>query len=104
MKVAINTQVKDFNGAVVEGSDKKPLEVKALVVSALTVLDQKEADLAGDERYQLYKLALKISDCKDDTINLTSDEIVIIKRRVGKMYMPLIVGRVFDVLEGEDAN
>ena len=103
MKVNVNTEIKDLNGEViVEGKDKTPLLVKPILINALTILSQEDKDLDGKERYDRYTIALKISDAEDGMVSLKSEEVAKIKELVGAMYQPLVVGRVYDALEGTE--
>jgi hypothetical protein len=64
-----------------------------------TVL-QPEKDDTEKQKYEAYELFLKLRDCKTDEIELSTEEIVKIKKKIGVIYMPLILGQAFDMLEG----
>jgi hypothetical protein len=49
------------------------------------------------QKVTLYLLSKKIAEKGD--VELTSDDIVLLKDRVGKAYNPLVVGRVYEVLD-----
>ncbi len=64
----------------------------------------KDADEGGKVRYERWQLAKKIIKA-NGIAELSSEEIVTMKERIGKMYGPAIVGPVYDLLEKkEDAE
>jgi hypothetical protein len=101
MIVDLEKPIKDLEGNIVTEADE-PVLAKTLVIRALTILGQDDEKASGDERYRRYKLALDITEQK--RVNLKSEDIADIKKLVGKMYMPIIVGRVYDILEGNDSE
>lgn len=51
------------------------------------------------EKYQCYKLAQKINT-NPSVVNIESTDVVLIKKMVGMYTGPLVMGRVWDFLEG----
>lgn len=49
------------------------------------------------QKVELYLLSKKIAGRGD--VELTTEEVVLLKERVGKAYNPLVVGRVYEVLD-----
>ena len=47
-----------------------------------------------------YVIAQKIYECKEKTVNLTVEDISLLKKLIGNMYLPLIVGQAYSFLEG----
>ena len=99
MKVNVTKVIKDFNGNAIKDGEADVI-ARPLLVNALTLLGQDDKELSGDDRFKRYKLAIKITD--NDEVDLTSEEVSHIKGIVGKMFQPLIVGRLFDILEGNE--
>jgi hypothetical protein len=54
-------------------------------------------DKDGQKKYQLYALAMKVG--KGGEVELKSEDIALIKTKVGEQFAPLVVGRAFDLLE-----
>lgn len=54
-----------------------------------------------EEKYNRYTIFKKIEEAPDNIVELSSDEIVVIKKLVGLSYPPLIVGQAWDMLEGK---
>lgn len=104
MKVNVDKVLLDLEGKEILRSDNSPMKIKELVIQSLTILNKDDEKMTGDERYKLFDIAQRIT--KDaSSVDLKSEEIALIKQRIGVMFQPLVVGRVYDVLEGkEDAS
>jgi len=70
--------------------------LRMALVNALLSPVQKES---GVEKIKKYDLAMKIH--KNDKVDLTAEEITLLKARVGEVFPVLIVGQVFEILEGK---
>lgn len=53
----------------------------------------------GEDKVKRYELAKAIH--MNDILDVPAEGIVLLKERIGKSYLPLIVGQVFDLLEGK---
>jgi hypothetical protein len=71
------------------------LTLKHVCCNALLAEDDK-AD--GKEKARRYKLAIQIYDAKE-ALGLPIDDIAIIKKLIGKIYPPIIVGQAFDIFD-----
>jgi hypothetical protein len=74
-----------------------PLTLGAVLGNSLLSQPQ-HANPSADEKYKRFKLASKIATTSE--LEASADDIVLLKRVVGELYTALIVGRVFDLLEG----
>lgn len=86
--------------------DKKLVQATLCDVCSEAMLAVFDADAkeGGKVRYIRWQFAGKIINA-DGPLELSAEEIVTIKDRVGRMYGPAIVGPVYDLLEGkEDAK
>ncbi|HDY88859.1 MAG TPA: hypothetical protein ENH82_12205 [bacterium] len=54
------------------------------------------------EKYEFGELFGKLRDCKKSEIDLSSNEIVKIKKKIGIIYSPLVLWQAFDMLEKEN--
>ena len=98
-KINVNIQLKDFDGTDLtegQGPAKKNITCKSVLINALCAPIQGE-NVDGTEKYKRYKLADKIN--KNDEAQLSAEDIVLLKMVVGKLYFPLIVGQIYDLLE-----
>ena len=48
-----------------------------------------------------FELSLRLATASEDDIELESEDISLIKKLVGKMYAPLVVGQMARLLEGK---
>lgn len=74
----------------VKGVDR-PATIKNFIVNSLALLNGEQ--ISGEEKMIRYKLAMRLNEGGEQ--ELTPEELVLIKKTVGTMYAPLIVGQVF---------
>lgn len=100
MKVNFSIEIEDLDGIPIPKSDtdKTNATVGSCCVNALMIVFKDEQNLSGEEKVKRLNLAQKIHGKPEAEV--TAEEIVLIKKLVGKAYGPLIVGRVYEVLEG----
>jgi len=112
MKINVTEQLEELDGTpMVTGKrvcqvcgqvvdEKEPMTVRLAATRALTAVYRDEQNLAGDEKVTRFHLALKIVD--EDESDLTAEDIVEIKKMVGKMYGPVVVGRVWSIVDPKE--
>lgn len=92
-----HSQIKDLNGAPL----KKPDGAEFLLVDALHEVLQAtfsdEATLPAATKVERFELAIRLT--KPNPVEVTIDEAAELKRLIGKGYGPLIVGRVYEIIE-----
>lgn len=96
--------VKNLDGEDMKwsGSGKeKPLTVQQAIRLALTgSLDDEK--VKGDDKFKYFNLAKKIMDAKEaEDLELSAEEVTLIKERVGKFWGAELVGYVYNVLEAK---
>ena len=97
MRVSVETVLVDLKGkAIKDGTED--LTLRAVCVSALLGAN-KEQD-GGLGKYKSFQLAKKIEESKE--VILTSEEITGLKKLVDAFFGPLVVGQVYDLLEGTE--
>jgi hypothetical protein len=99
---------------VIESLDGEPITINEMVdgemideeltlgrvcLNSLFMMDQTER-IDGIEKFKRYEMGLKVN--LGGTQSFTAEQISLIKELVGKMYGPLIVGRAWTLLEGEE--
>lgn len=95
MKVNFDSVLVDLDGEpIVERGEE--IMLKKVCINALLNPEQEE----GAVKAEKYVLALDIN--KGGERELKSEDIVLIKKCVGKAFGPIIVGQVFDLLEGKE--
>lgn len=109
MKINVTQQLTELDGtSMVTGkqvcqmcgqvvSEKVPMTVRLAATRTLTATFRDEQSLLGDEKVVRFHLALKLTD--EDEPDLKAEDIVLIKKLVGKMYGPVVVGRVWAILD-----
>ena len=75
----------------------KGLTLRSVSIDALTAVMQNQK-LEGAESFERYQLALKLKD--GGMVELRSEEIAKIKKLVGEVFGPAVVGPAFTLLEG----
>lgn len=95
MKVNFNEALKDLSGKeVVENGVTINMQIPCI-----NALMQDDAQADGTKKLQRYKLAKKIQDSAEAT-EITVEDASMIKELVAKIYGPLVVGNVYELLEG----
>ena len=67
----------------------------------LLSIDKGEAGKYREERWQLARRVVK-AEIAGEPIDLSTEEIVMLKKRIGEMYSPSIVGPTYELLEGKE--
>ena len=105
MKVKLNTELKDFEGNAVIFSmattEKEAVNATLgrMMIESLLATFRDEENLSGDEKLKRWQLAIKIKNA-DVMVELTVEEVALVKKLIGKAYSTLIVGQVWELLEG----
>lgn len=96
MKLDPTTAICDLDGTpIVE--DGKPVDIGIIARRALLNLAPDEGGMAGAEKEKRFRLAMKLFD--QSPVELSAEEVVCVKDAIGKAFMPLIVGRAFQILD-----
>jgi hypothetical protein len=74
-----------------------PVTLGAAISHTLFAQFQDERDLSGDQRWARGELAMRIAHAT--TMQLTAEEVVTIKRCVGKAYPPLVVVQIYPAID-----
>ena len=98
MLVKVNIPLRTLNGMVMKDDDGQgnvvDATVKLAIVNAILSPVQNEK---GVDKVKKYELAKRIYI--SDEVDLTEDEIIIIKERVGEIFAPVIVGQIYELLK-----
>jgi len=93
----LNKVLKNFSGDALKDAKERDLTIVEACKNALLVADEKST---GQDKYTAYKIATKLDTAKNHTVELTAEEITKIKEAIGKYMFPMVVGLVWDALEG----
>lgn len=97
MKLNLEQHMQDMKGKAVKFGEEL-MTLETVLVQALLMTDEKE-NPNMDVKYKRYRLCKKISGAKE--VDLTSEEVVMLKDLVGRAFVTLISGQVYDLLEGK---
>lgn len=97
---------RDFSPSLInlDGSPAKDDKEKAITFAStsLTALlsVNPESRVTAEEKARRYTVAMKIN--RDPSkVDLTAEEIILVKKAVGEFHGPLVVGQTYEMLEGE---
>ena len=102
MKINVTQVLKNINGDdLIEPNEKgevQPVLLRTVLVNALMIPVEKDT---GVQKVEKYSLAIDIQ--KNDEIEITAEQATMLKEVVGKPYGPVIVGPVFNLLDGKSS-
>lgn len=75
---------------------QRPISVRSVVNNALLARGRNE-DIPGEEQVRRYQLVKRIS--AGDPVEITAEEVTLIKKQVAANYTPLATGFIADLLE-----
>lgn len=96
MKYALHSPLLNIDG-------KTPLKdgagaaITFRTISTLVLVQAPDKD--AEEKYKTFALAVKIESEASEWVELNVEEISRLKRLVGELMPPVVVGRMFDILE-----
>lgn len=97
MKIDFSSQLLGLDGKQIIMPDEKPAVLSSVCVTALMAIYPDEVSLSGDEKYRRYKIAGLIYP--GGAIEITAEDVALLKKLTAKCYGPLIVGPAHDALE-----
>lgn len=97
MKIKINQPLLGVNNEPIKTLPNQAGTLRDACINSLLVLMDGDTEKQKLERYEVFK---KIRDAKTE-VELKAEEIVTIKRSIGKHQPPLILGQCFEMLEGK---
>jgi len=97
-KINVDETLKTFDGKVMMDADSSGNAVEASMKTVLVnaVLAPVKED-KGVDKVRKYELAKMIF--KGGEVDLTPEDIVLIKKQVGDNFAPIVVGQVWDMLD-----
>ena len=97
MKIKILTKLFNVDDKTIKGPDTKDLTVKDVCINALLSPKMDDSEKVKWDKYELYK---RLKTAKD-VVELSAEEIVLLKQAIGKTQPPLIMGQAWEVLESK---
>ena len=96
MKVKVKTVLEDIKGAALMDPDGNPLVIGEVLQAAL-LQDNEKGDVKDAVRR--FNLARDIEI--NDEVELSAEDVVILKKSLANLYKPLVAGQVCLLLEGK---
>jgi hypothetical protein len=109
MKVDFSTTLRDLRGKVIQNvvehgdpaSGKPPVTedttLATVAAEALLYYDPRGTQDPGIKKAQCAHLALRVH--KGGVLDVTAEDIVLLKDKIGAIYAPLVVARAYELLE-----
>jgi len=100
MLVNVGVVFRNLKGEVLKDVDADGKTVDATLKDAIVnaVLSPGQ-DETGKQKVECYEIARRVF--AGGNVELSAEDIVLIKNKVGKVYPPLIVGQAYALLEGK---
>jgi len=99
MKKDLNIVVKNVFGEDIFDEKGQPLTARKVVGTALIVPPpNKIQEMSADDKYECWKLASRI-ELENGVPDLSAQDIVRIKELVGALFLPMVIGPVFELLD-----
>lgn len=99
MLVDVTQKLKTLSGQVMKDFDENKEAVDAtlrlVIVNALLATTKKQE--SGVEKVRKYELAKKAY--QNDEVELTAEDITLIKNQIGEVFPAVVVGQCFEMLE-----
>jgi len=97
MKIKIDVALKGVDGVETLKTDNgRNLTLRDVCINSVLTPLEGDDEKKKLEKYDVFK---KIRDAKEKEIDLTAEEIVLIKRAIGKVNSTIVVGQCFELLE-----
>lgn len=112
MKIKIDAPVLDFDGTIIEtsGLTKEALLAKPTLSVPLTLRSILEQVLSSqidgkpstaEEKIKAYRIGIRLLGKKLVEYDLTTDQIVFLKDRLGQLTSPVVYGRFLELIGDE---
>lgn len=101
MKIDVTQTFKTLSGQVLKDVDENKQAVDATLRLAIVnslLAPSKAKEESGIEKVKKYELAKRVY--VGGEVELSAEEITLIKEGIGRLFQPIIVGQAFDMLEG----
>ncbi len=105
MRIDVTQELVGFDGGVIRekgdnGTSPIPMTLRSACCTALMATTPSEQNLGGDAKLQRYMLAQKLHN--EESVAISIEELALIKKLVGEVFIINVVGAVWKLLEGDD--
>lgn len=102
MKRNFSLPLNDIDGNPLVNNNL-PFTLGSAAIGALLATFEDERHLPGEQKFQRYMLANKIH-ANPEALEVSAEEIAMLKNLIGKAYTPIVVGPAFLALESDTGN
>ena len=95
MKIKINQKLVGVNGKDIQTPESNAMTLKDVCIGSLLTPVQEDKEKEKFDKYTIYK---KINTSKSE-VDLTIEELAIVKKAIGKFQPPLILGQCWELIE-----
>lgn len=93
MKIDFSKPITDLDGKPVED-----LTLRVVALNALMAMLPDEQNLPGDQKVARFALAMRVN--AGGEVDVSPEDIALMKTLIGKTYGALAVGRAYEILNG----
>ncbi len=111
MQINFTVEMKNIHGHTLKERMPDPDEPGKTIEDAVTLkvisvnaLLSVEDGMSGKDKAKRYALAIQINQSDETGLDLSIDDIALVKRLVGKNYSPLVVGQAWQILDPKKAE
>lgn len=102
MKIKFNQFILDEQDEPIKVPGKPNLTLRDVCINSLLSNQQEDKEKEKFERYEVFQ-KIKKAD-KEGMVDLSTEEIVIIKKAIGIFQPPLLLGQAFNMLENKSSK
>jgi len=95
MKIAINQPIIGINGKEIINPDNSKMTLKDVCVQSILTPAEGDDEKKKFEKWEIYK---KLRNAQTE-VELKIEEVGLIKKCIGKLQPPLVMGQCFEMLE-----
>jgi hypothetical protein len=96
MKVKVDQKLLDAEGKEITAHNKPSMTLRDVIINSILSPTQEDDEKKKFEKYEIFK---KVRDAKNGIAELKAEEIATIKKSIGKLQPPLIMGQCFEMIE-----
>lgn len=97
MKININQKLKNLEGTQLKNETGKDLDLREVMLQSLLSMLEGDDRMAGGDKVKIWVISQKIHNSKDE-LEIDVEDLALIKERIGKMFMPIVVGQAWEMI------
>jgi hypothetical protein len=96
MKINVTTELTDYEGNLLK-SGETVTTVRVAFINALNAVIPEVKDLTIEQKLRAYQLSLLMT--KEEEVDFTVEDLVLIKRHLNAIYAPVVVGQLVALID-----